>query len=75
MTKERADVDLWLRDLAPSDGLRKWYGHDPKRFDRFRERYRKELVRNRDPLASLAIQGERGTVTLLHAAADSSRSN
>jgi uncharacterized protein YeaO (DUF488 family) len=75
LTKERARVDLWLRDLAPSADLRTWYGHDPTRFARFRERYRLELFRQRDALSTLAIEGERRTITLLHAAADSRRSN
>ncbi len=75
LTKERARVGAWRRDLAPSDGLRRWYGHDPARFTRFRERYRLELLQRREALATIAIQAERTTVTLLYAAKDSSRSN
>jgi uncharacterized protein YeaO (DUF488 family) len=75
LTKERARVDVWQRDLAPSDELRQWYGHDRARFSRYRARYRMELFRDRDALATLAIQGERKTLTLLHSAADSGCSN
>lgn len=75
LSKRRASVGVWRRDLAPSDGLRKWYGHDRKRFAGFRERYRLELLRQRDSLAELAVQAERTTVTLLHATRDSACSN
>lgn len=43
LTKEEAHADLWLRDIAPSTELRKWYGHDPKKWDEFSLRYREEL--------------------------------
>jgi uncharacterized protein YeaO (DUF488 family) len=43
VTKARADVDEWCRDVAPSDALRKWYDHDPEKFEEFGRRYRKEL--------------------------------
>jgi uncharacterized protein YeaO (DUF488 family) len=68
-------VDLWLRELAPSDDLRSWYGHRPERWPEFRRRYRAELLepdRSRllDDLEWLARQG---TVTLLYAARDRAR--
>jgi uncharacterized protein YeaO (DUF488 family) len=68
-------VEVWQRELAPSDELRRWYGHDPTRFARFRERYRLELLDQRDALAALALQAERSTITLLHAAKETGRSN
>jgi uncharacterized protein YeaO (DUF488 family) len=43
LSRDRAALDDWLRDVAPSDGLRRWYGHDPARFAEFSERYRAEL--------------------------------
>lgn len=46
LTKERAAIDLWLKEIAPSPGLRKWFGHDPERFLEFRTRYVEELVQN-----------------------------
>lgn len=75
LTKERARVDLWSRDLAPSPELRTWFGHEPDRFPRFRERYRNELLRQRDALATLALEAERSPVTLLYAAKDGEHCN
>ncbi len=75
LTKRAARVDIWQRDLAPSDELRTWYGHDVDRYPRFRERYRLELVRQRESIVNLALAGERRTVTLLYAAKDSRHSN
>ncbi|WMJ07892.1 DUF488 domain-containing protein [Nitrosomonas sp. sh817] len=46
LTKERAAIDLWLKEIAPSPGLRKWFGHDPERFLEFRTRYVEELAQN-----------------------------
>src|ERR687897_3960604 len=43
LTKEKAGVDLWLKEIAPSTELRKWFGHDPDRWEEFKERYRAEL--------------------------------
>ncbi len=51
LTKEKAKVDLWLKDIAPSTPLRKWFGHDPARWPEFRERYAKELAANDQVLA------------------------
>lgn len=70
LPKRRASWDQWLKDLAPSTELRRWYGHDPERFTEFTRRYRGELRRAaaRDALASLA-RG-RGTLTLLTATHD-----
>src|SRR5690349_20709066 len=50
VSRERARLDEWARGLAPSDELRRWFGHDPARFDEFRARYRGELVDRRDHL-------------------------
>lgn len=46
ISKDKAQLDLWLRDVAPSDDLRKWFGHDPTKFDEFAARYRRELAGN-----------------------------
>lgn len=70
ISKERAAVDLWLKDVAPSPGLRKWFGHDPSRWEEFRDRYRVELKRNRDSIAILKQQIKKGTVTFVYAARD-----
>jgi len=72
---ERARVDEWLRDLAPSDGLRRWYGHRTERFGEFRRRYLRELRGRRTELSELRRRARRGTVTLLFSARDADRSN
>lgn len=73
--KEAARVDEWARDLAPSSELRIWFGHEPARFPRFRERYREELLRHSEELTRLALDGERGAVTLLFGARDAKHCN
>ncbi len=71
LTKERARVDLWLRDIAPSTDLRKWYGHDEAKWPVFSERYRGELERHGELLDLLQdLDREHGTLTLLFAARD-----
>lgn len=69
LRKDAARVDLWPRELAPSDGLRRWFGHDPSRWEDFRKRYREELGRPevRAALDSLVQKARQGTVTLLFA--------
>jgi uncharacterized protein YeaO (DUF488 family) len=69
LTKERADLDEWCKEIAPSAELRRWYGHDPDRFGEFARRYRKELD---DPgrveaLAHLRALAQQRTLTLLTA--------
>ncbi|WP_101622372.1 DUF488 domain-containing protein [Bifidobacterium parmae] len=72
MSKQRASLDLWMKNIAPSPGLRKWFGHDPSRFDEFAERYRAELDANAEAVGALRdIITTHGTVTLLYAAKDS----
>ena len=71
LSKEKAHVDLWLKDVAPSDELRKWFGHDPKRWSEFQERYRAELRKKTALIKQLKqFEKERGTVTLLYSAHD-----
>jgi uncharacterized protein YeaO (DUF488 family) len=70
LTKERAAVDLWLKDIAPSAELRKWFGHDPEKWKEFQSRYRKELRANKDALRLLKEQAADRTVTLVYAARD-----
>jgi uncharacterized protein YeaO (DUF488 family) len=71
MKKEAAQIDLWLKAVAPSTELRKWFGHDPERFDAFKGRYLQELEKApaKDALARLkALVAEQQTVTLQHGA-------
>ena len=65
-----AHLDSWERDLAPSGDLRRWFGHDPGRFDEFRCRYIEELRGQRARLAALRRHARTGTVTLVYAAQD-----
>jgi uncharacterized protein YeaO (DUF488 family) len=70
LSKERAAVKEWLKDLAPSTELRKWFGHDPAKWKEFQKRYKKELAVKGDALKLLKAKGRRGTVTLLYGARD-----
>jgi uncharacterized protein YeaO (DUF488 family) len=70
VTHEDAHVDEWARDLAPSTELRRWFGHDPSRFDEFRRRYRLELEAQETKLAELRRRARRGTLTLVYSARD-----
>ncbi|HEU4854835.1 MAG TPA: DUF488 domain-containing protein [Nitrosospira sp.] len=70
MTKAKADVDIWLKELAPSAELRKWFGHDPDKWTEFKKRYRAELEENDEQLARLREEIKKGAVTLLYGAKD-----
>jgi uncharacterized protein YeaO (DUF488 family) len=70
LTKERAAVKLWLKDVAPSTELRKWFGHDPAQWTQFQARYRKELREKKDALKLLKQKSEEHTVTLVYGARD-----
>ena len=69
LTKERAAVALWLKDVAPSPQLRKWFGHDPAKWAQFQQRYRQQLRQN-DAVPSLKEQGKKETITLMYASRD-----
>ena len=66
ISKERARVDLWLKDAAPSTELRKWFGHDPDRWPEFRRRYHAELQTKPESLAELAALLDQGPVTFVY---------
>lgn len=68
--KEQAKIDLWLKEIAPSTELRKWFGHDPEKWDEFRKRYRGELRKNREAVQKLKRELEQGPVTLVYSARD-----
>jgi uncharacterized protein YeaO (DUF488 family) len=70
LTKARVAVDLWLKDVAPSPELRKWFGHDPARWKQFQKRYWRELTAKQEAVDLLASKARRGTVTLVYAARD-----
>lgn len=69
LSKERAAVKLWLKEVAPSTELRKWFGHDPAKWKEFQTRYRKEL-RDNDSLKLLKQQSKEHLVTLVYGARD-----
>ena len=70
LTKEKARVDLWLKDIAPSTKLRKWFGHNPLKWNEFRERYLQELNNNEKLTSILKEQLKNGMVTLVYGARD-----
>ncbi|MFQ5848592.1 MAG: DUF488 domain-containing protein [Candidatus Methylomirabilales bacterium] len=75
LAKEKARIDKWQKDLAPSDALRRWFGHDPRKWEEFKRRYRQELGRKTEELKELAGHARHGTVTLLYAARDEDHNN
>jgi len=70
LTKEKARIDVWLKDVAPSTELRKWFAHDPAKWPEFRSRYEEELKRNKDQVSLLRREAAKGTVTLVYGAKD-----
>jgi uncharacterized protein YeaO (DUF488 family) len=70
LTKRRAAVKLWLKDVAPSTELRKWFGHAPAKWSQFQSRYRKELREKKDALKLLKQKSEGHAVTLVYGARD-----
>ena len=70
VSRERARLDEWARELAPSSELRQWFGHDPARFSEFRRRYESELVAQGEKLRDLRRRARQGTLTLVYGARD-----
>ena len=68
VSKEEARLDEWARELAPSTELRRWFGHEPAKFDEFRRRYRAELAGHEQKLRELRRRARGGTLTLVYAA-------
>ncbi len=77
LSKERAHVDLWLKEIAPSRELRTWFGHDPEKFTEFRRRYEAELASEAGQAALARLRGlaKQGPVTLVFAAHDTKHTN
>lgn len=73
--KEDLPLDAWLKDLAPSPGLRTWFGHEPAKWPEFRRRYAAELRANDTAVAPLRAAVRKGTVTLVYAARDTERNS
>lgn len=70
LTKAKAKLDLWLKEIAPSTELRKWFNHDPEKWKGFRSRYRSELRSHPDELGLIKSKAREGKVTLLYGARD-----
>lgn len=70
LTKERAAVDLWLKDVAPSKELRTWFGHDPTKWEQFCKRYWAELKTKQDLISFLKGKSKETTLTLVYATRD-----
>jgi len=70
LTKEKAAIDEWFKDVAPSQELRKWYAHDPKKWETFRRRYLEELRGNPEAVSRLRERVKAGPVTFVFAAKD-----
>jgi uncharacterized protein YeaO (DUF488 family) len=70
LTKEKARVDLWLKDIAPSADLRQWFSHDPAKWKEFERRYRAELDANQAVVTQLRTALQHGPVTLIYSAKD-----
>lgn len=71
VSKEKAALDLWLKDIAPSNELRKWFGHDPKKWSEFQKKYKAEIATNKEVFNQLKeIAKKEKQLTLLYAAKD-----
>jgi len=70
LTREKAGVDLWLKEIAPSTELRKWFDHDPEKWQRFRGRYETEIRHKDDLIEVLRQKARKGTITLIYGARD-----
>jgi uncharacterized protein YeaO (DUF488 family) len=75
ISKEKASIDLWLKEIAPSNELRKWYSHDPTKWDEFRERYFRELDNNPLAIEQIRKYVSLGTVTFVYSTREQQLNN
>ncbi len=75
LKKESLKIDGWLKDVAPSTELRKWFGHDPEKWDEFRQRYFQELRHHPEEIARLRESSKNSKVTLVYSARDTEHNN
>ncbi|CAH1385138.1 DUF488 domain-containing protein [Candidatus Nitrotoga sp. M5] len=75
LSKEKAKVNVWIKEVAPSTELRRWYGHDPKKWDEFKSRYAAELKSNPDQVAAILEELKAGTVTFLYSSKEEKLNN
>src|ERR671927_1642116 len=75
LRKDKVKVDLWQKDIAPSNSLRKWFGHDEKKWDEFKTRYFKELEKNIESVNPILDKLNEGSITLLYGAKEEKFNN
>src|SRR5581483_7814138 len=75
MSKESLHLTGWIKEVAPSDGLRRWFGHDPAKWEEFVRRYRAELDEHPEAWQPLLAAARQGTITLLYSARDTAHNN
>ncbi len=76
LSKEKAKLDLWIKEIAPSNELRQWYNHEPEKWEEFQKRYEKELTTKRGLLTKIRkAEKEKGTVTLVYSSREIERNN
>ena len=75
LTREAANLDLWLKDIAPSEELRKWFGHDPAKWEEFKDRFFTELNGKAELIEAILEKSKAGDVILLYAAKDEVHNN
>ena len=76
LSKEKAKVDLWMKEVAPSNELRKWFSHDPEKWEDFKKRYEKELKDKENLLSKIReLEREKGIITLLYSAKEENDNN
>jgi uncharacterized protein YeaO (DUF488 family) len=75
LSKEKAKVDLWLKEIAPSNELRKWYAHDPKKWTEFRKKYYKDLDMKKELVNQIIQKTKEGDVTLLYSSKEEKINN
>jgi len=73
--KEALQMEGWFKEIAPSAGLRRWFGHDPAKWEEFQKRYRAELGKHPEACQTLLEAAQRGTITLLYSARDTDHNN
>jgi uncharacterized protein YeaO (DUF488 family) len=75
VSKQKAQIDLWVKEFAPSPALRQWYAHDPARWPQFRQRYQTELKAHGDTVLLLKYLADERSVTFVYAASDEERNS
>ncbi|SFK18226.1 Uncharacterized conserved protein YeaO, DUF488 family [Nitrosomonas aestuarii] len=75
LSKQKAKVDVWIKEIAPSTELRRWYGHDPNKWAEFKNRYIAELKANPDPVETVLSEIREGIVTFLYSAKETRMNN